>query len=483
MTARTLLIRLSAATLLLGAACGSDPTDPSGPLTPPVAEVRVSPTNTEVVIGTPRALTVEVRDAAGRPIGNVPVQWAAVPATTATVSAAGVVTGLAEGEATVTATAGGKQGTAVVIVVSPPVASVELDVDAVALDEGAARQLTATPRDATGQPIAGRAIQWSSSEPGIALVTPLGEVMALRPGTATITARVHGMTASATVTVSASWSHDLLYSAWNGVAGVGSLLWVLDPRDPTLTTQPIRPAGLTGTEPAVSPDGRLVAFTIPSFLAQTNINVYDRITGQGRLLAGGPGAEMSPAWSPDGQWVAFIRRPNGQGGELYVVRADGTGATRVAGGVGENLMHPTWSPTTLPGGQRIAFVRSAGGVGHIFTIRPDGTGLQQVTTGDGFDNEPAWSPDGSTIAFWRAGLSSSLWLADAATGDTRLLIDLPLNQFAPAWSPDGQLIAFTSNHEAGVHEIYTVWTNGPKRLARRTFDGMEKTEPVWVRRP
>jgi Tol biopolymer transport system component len=60
-------------------------------------------------------------------------------------------------------------------------------------------------------------------------------------------------------------------------------------------------------------------------------------------------------------------------------------------------------------------------------------------------------------------------------------VDLAFGQFAPAWSPDGRLIAFSSKHEGGVYQIYTVWADGSK-LARRTTGELNKENPAWIRR-
>lgn len=90
--------------------------------------------------------------------------------------------------------------------------------------------------------------------------------------------------------------------------------------------------------------------------------------------------DVQPAWSPDGQRIAY--RSNN---EIYVVRADGTEATRVTHHPGRDSA-PTWSPD----GSRIAFISDRDGDPEIF-VNADGSGLRQLTSIGVLDHEPAWS--------------------------------------------------------------------------------------------
>ena len=119
-------------------------------------------------------------------------------------------------------------------------------------------------------------------------------------------------------------------------------------------------------------------------------------------------------------------------------------------------------------------------------MRADGTDKQQVTRGDVWDDQPAWSPNGNTLAFQRTApaVFGDLYLVNATGGNERKLMpfaDLAFGQFAPAWSPDGRLIAFSSKHEGGIYQIYTVWADGSK-LARRTSGETNKQSPAWIAR-
>jgi dipeptidyl aminopeptidase/acylaminoacyl peptidase len=479
-----LLRRAAPAAFLLAAAC-SDATGPEHPppAAPAVASITVSPSQPVLAVGETVQLFAQARDAGGRPVPVPAVQWRTTDAGVATVSATGLVTATGQGEALVVAAAGGRADTALVTVAPPPVAGVDLDVAAVALDEGASQRLVATPRRTDGTPVTGRVVTWSTSDAEVATVGPDGTVTALRPGTATITARVDGRTASAVVTATADHAFDLVYGRWSGVPGEPQQLYLLDLRSPARAAGPVTAAG-PGFRPAASPDGRRIAYVVVDAFARTDLRVLDRATGAITILTTGPAADDQPTWSPDGSRIAFRRQVDGEAAHIWVINADGSGAAPLTAGLTGTFRSPAWS-AALPGGSRIAYMRSAGGNGHLWTMAPDGTDRRQVTAGAVFDDAPAWSPDGQALAFTRAnGPDQDIWLVNANGGGERVLIDLPMHQHGPAWSPDGRQIAFTSRHGAGgTMDVYTVWAAGPARLARRTADGIDAEAPAWVRRP
>ena len=123
---------------------------------------------------------------------------------TAVVSQSGVVTGLVPGTATITATSGGKSGTATVTVQLAPVGSVVVTPSTLSLrdrDDQRTGQLTATLLDALGNILTGRQVAWASSNNNVATVTQTGLVTARDRGDATITATSEGKIGSAAVNV------------------------------------------------------------------------------------------------------------------------------------------------------------------------------------------------------------------------------------------------------------------------------------------
>src|SRR5256885_1790772 len=167
----------------------------------PVAAVSVSPGAPSVVIGGTAQLTAVLRDANGNPLSGRTVTWATSNGGVATVSATGLVMGVAVGGATITATSEGKSGAATVTVTPVPVASVSVSPAAPALLVAATVQLTATPKDASGTALSGRSISWATSNASAATVSANGLVTGVAAGTATITATSEGKSGTASVTV------------------------------------------------------------------------------------------------------------------------------------------------------------------------------------------------------------------------------------------------------------------------------------------
>jgi Tol biopolymer transport system component len=167
--------------------------------------------------------------------------------------------------------------------------------------------------------------------------------------------------------------------------------------------------------------------------------------------------DSSPAWSPDGSRIAFVRRYDGRREAVFVMNADGGGKRRVTSYPGgRGLVALSWSPD----GERIAFVRNE----SIWVVNAEGTAPRRLIRNAGL---PAWSPDGSKILFvgQRGGQGSSteIWVANAdGTGQRRLTHGD--GAWNPAWSPDGRRIAF-SRGESG---IFLMRQNGTavRRVAR-----------------
>jgi len=114
---------------------------------------------------------------------------------------------------------------------------------------------------------------------------------------------------------------------------------------------------------------------------------------------------------------------------------------------------------TFPGRNgEIAFVRS----GDIWAIEADGTGLHQITSDPGAESSPAWSPDGSRVAFARAGNGNTdIWTADAHGSDAVQVTTTADDEDQPTWAPDGKRLAYSRIRAAIMgYDLYVANADG-----------------------
>ena len=168
----------------------------------PVASVAVSPLSAGIRVSATRQLTAATLDSIGGVLTGRVVTWASSDPTVATVNSTGLVTGVAPGTATITATSEGKSGTSAITVTKIPVGSVTVAPTSKALFVTQTFALTATVRDSTGAIVTDRVVTWGSSNTSVATVSSAGLVTAVAPGTATITATSETKSGTSTITVS-----------------------------------------------------------------------------------------------------------------------------------------------------------------------------------------------------------------------------------------------------------------------------------------
>ena len=247
-----------------------------------------------------------------------------------------------------------------------------------------------------------------------------------------------------------------------------------------------------------------------------------------RPIPGAKGA-LSVRWSPSGRRLAYVRKQSGHL-ELIVARGNGTRASRIAVlGRWTSAWINDWSrdersivltfrrgsaftiaTVQLSGGQmrllqrdlegawdvvvgttaggRVVVQRAVSGLypDELWIVRPDGSHLRRLTSNRSDANGPAWSLDGSQIAFWRdiPGKAQrpeklAVYTVPSTGGAARLVVGGPRGAFAshPAWAPDGRHLAFARWPDANHQNIYTVRTDG-QGLRRITSTG-HAFAPAW----
>jgi Tol biopolymer transport system component len=170
--------------------------------------------------------------------------------------------------------------------------------------------------------------------------------------------------------------------------------------------------------PVSSPDGSYVAFTrvFPNHMELYALDVRSHRSSRIAASAG----QLTPSWSGDGRQLAFAA-----GGLLWIANADGTGKHR--------YVAPTaaFAPAWRPGAAQLAYLTTHGARNTDLWV----AGKLWATNVIG---RPAWSPDGTTIAFQR---DDGIYAARVPNGETRLASIA--NPGAPVWSRDGTRIAYT----------------------------------------
>jgi Tol biopolymer transport system component len=187
-------------------------------------------------------------------------------------------------------------------------------------------------------------------------------------------------------------------------------------------------------------------------------------------LSGDLKMSADPVWSPDGERIAFTTyAPDQPGSDFFtpsivVMNADGSQQTRLGGNVDMPRM-PAWSPD----GTRIAFV---GGYGQLYVVNPDGSNQTLLSKQTRNIESPAWSPDGTQIAFKSlVNGTSEVYVINADGSQEKCLTNhasfkarhIAEQDDYPVWSPDSKRIAFASMRDSQF-DIHVMNADGAQRV-------------------
>ena len=167
----------------------------------PVATVTLVPSAFSLTPGGTQTLTATVKDSSGNVLVGKVVTFSSSNTSIATVNSAGVVTGVSQGSATITATSEGKTATAAATITAAAVSTVVVSPASFTVEAGSTYQLTATPKDVSGTVLIGRTVVWGSGTPAKATVSSSGLVTGVAGGAVTITATCETKTGSSSGTV------------------------------------------------------------------------------------------------------------------------------------------------------------------------------------------------------------------------------------------------------------------------------------------
>lgn len=197
--------------------------------------------------------------------------------------------------------------------------------------------------------------------------------------------------------------------------------------------------------PAFSPDGKKIAYAWQPTSGWYQVRIANA-DGSDPIVAVAEG--IDPDWSPDGTKIVY-RTPQWTLAIKDLTTGETTPLTTL-GGEYDQHYEPAWDP----GGTRIAFTRSPGLLDEqIWIVDADGSNLRQLTTPPAGrqDDRPEWSPAGDRIVFQRKASSPNphrLFVVDAEGGTPVAITSETTDARAPAWSPDGTSIAYARNFGA-----------------------------------
>jgi Tol biopolymer transport system component/uncharacterized protein YjdB len=484
-------------------ACGHEATGPGSsgpPAVAPVASVAVTPPTSTIGPGEIVHLTAITKDDAGNTLSGRTIIWSSSDASVATVSA-GLVTGVAAGSASISATVEGKAGQSAITVKVITIAGV-WDFTETLVDQ--AHGITCSDTGSYVFSQTGTAFEGTSGQVGTCVAGGSAQPnnfdsQAVTSGHVTVSAdsiafQVPSCTYGATLggdppaSMSGTISCQVvdLFTTYNYSGS-----WHAAPGAPVASVT-VTPATATvlGSETAQlsialrnGAGGRLFGRPVTWSSGDQNVATVSAtgiVTG---LVAGtttitatvegkGGTASLTVAFVDLPSPIAFQSNRSGNY-EIYVMTRGGAPLLRLTNTTATNGQ-PSWSPD----GAKLAFMSDRDGNREIYVMNADGSGQTRLTNNSATDDVPAWSPAGARIAFASDRDGNTEIYVMNADGTTPIrLTNNAATDYWPAWSPDGTKLAFASNRD-GNFEIYVMNADGtnPTRLTHNTTVDFS---PAW----
>ncbi len=237
--------------------------------------------------------------------------------------------------------------------------------------------------------------------------------------------------------------------------------------------------GATDMQPALAPDSMRVAY-----VSNSNGNNEIYLTGLDRRpsvnLTNNSADDQQPGWSPDGNWIAFTSNRDGNQ-EIYIMRSDGSELRNLTSNAASDFA-PTWFSIPrffgLGSEDWIAFTSNRDGNLEIYKIRPDGTGLTNLTRNPANDHSPSGFTGGQLLAFVtdRDGNSEIYTMTDDG-GFLTNITGSSSQDLNPALDKTGKWVAFTTDRDGNL-EVYVINLSDGSiyNLSRHTA---QEASPDW----
>lgn len=222
--------------------------------------------------------------------------------------------------------------------------------------------------------------------------------------------------------------------------------------------------------PAWSSDGEWLAYTSYS---QGKPDLYIRNIAQKRgAVISEPGIQITPAWVPGKFELAATLSFSGDQ-EIYLLTGTGKIIKRLTNSRGIDV-EPTWAPD----GKRMAFVSKRSGTPQVHIKDLESGRVERLTFSGRYNTQPSWSPLGDKIAYSSmVNGQTDIYVIDASGGEPLQLTRNQGDNESPSWSPDGSLIVFSSTRE-GPSRIYVMTAYGTDQRRLLVLPG-EQSNPAW----